>query len=190
MATFQDTFNAIKALINSNKIKTCENATLTVEESGRQATLKAIHIGSVGASAFSIKLDECNFPGQSVFNPHPSLHRACDALAFCEVDGDPYIICCELKSSEPARHDVAEQFRSAHCFIAYLDILLAEYCRDCPPIGAWPRRYFVFHSGQATPLNKRASSDSFDNTTPETALFIPVNTGYRTYVRQLLGKPL
>ena len=186
---FQDTFNAIKALIQSGKIKACENATLTVEESHRQATLKAIHIVSVGASAFSIKLDECGFPGQTVFNPHPTLHRACDALAFCEVDGEPYIICCELKSSEPTRHDVAEQFRSAHCFIAYLDILLAEYCR-CPPIGAWPRRYFVFHSGQATPLYKRTSNDSFNNTTPETALFIPVNTGHKTYVRQLLGKPL
>lgn len=185
----QDTFDAIKALIQSGKIKACENATLTVEEKHRQATLRAIHIVSVGASAFSIKLDECNFPGQAVFNPHPSLHRACDALAFCEVEGEPYIICCELKSSEPTRCEVAEQFRSAHCFIAYLDILLAEYC-CCPPIGEWQRRYFVFHSGQATPLNKRASSDSFDNTTPETALFLPVNTGHKTYVRQLLGKPL
>lgn len=187
--SFQETFSAIRELIQAGKITTCENATLTIEERGKQATLKKIEVVSVGASAFSIKLDECGFPGMAVFRPHPSLHRACDALAFCEVDGSPYIICCELKSSEPTRHDVAEQFRSAHCFLAYLDILLAQYS-NCQPIADWPRRYYVFHSGTATPLNKHPSNAILDNTTPERALFIPVNNGHKTYVRQLLDKPL
>jgi len=186
---FKKTFDAIKNLIQEGKVTACADSTLTIEERGKQATLKKIEVVSVGASAFSIKMDECGFPGQAVFSPHPSLHRACDALAFCEVDGSPYIICCELKSSEPTRHDVAEQFRSAHCFLAYLDILLTHYF-NCQSIADWPRRYYVFHTGQATPLSQRPSKEELNNTTPETALFIPVNNGHKAYVRKLLGKPL
>lgn len=187
--SFTDTFKAIKSLIQSGKVTLPNNATISIQEKGKQATLKSVHIVSVGASAFSIKLDECGFPGHAVFNIHPSLHRACDAIAFCEVDGSPYILCCELKSSEPSRSEVAEQFRSAHCFLAYLDVLLGQYFK-CELTKTWPRRYFVFHSGQAIPLSKRPSFDSHDNTTPETARFLAVNNGHTAYVRQLLGRPL
>jgi len=183
------TFLAIKSLVQSGKLKECKDAVLTIEEKGKQATLKSVHIVSVGASAFSIKLDECGFPGQSVFNPHDSLHRACDAVAFCEVDGEPFILCFELKSSEPTRHDVAEQFRSAHCFLAYLDILLEQYC-NCGSIKEWPRRYFVFHNGPTPPLRKRPTFENPSNLTPETAQFLPVANGHRSYVRQLLGRPI
>lgn len=187
--SFSDTFDAIKSLIQGGKITLCSEATISIEEKGRQATLKSVHIISVGASAFSIKLDECGFPGNAVFNPHPSLHRACDAVAFCEVDGKPYVLCCELKSSEPTRSEVAEQFRSAHCFLAYLDVLLGQYFK-CELTEAWPRYYFVFHGGQATPIDKRPSIDTHENTSPEKALFIPVSNGHKSYVRKLLGKPV
>lgn len=186
---YRSTFAAIKGLIQSGKISSCAGATLTIEEPHKQATLKSVHIVSVGADAFSIKFDLCGFPGQAVFNAHPSLHRACDAVAFCEVDGEPYIICCELKSSEPTKPEVAEQFKSAHCFLGYLEILLSEYC-NCQSISSWPRRYFVFHGGSKTPVRKQPTRELFDNTSPEKALFIPVQSGHKTYVRKLLGKPV
>ena len=38
--------------------------------------------------------------------------------------GEPFILCIELKSSEPNRSDIAQQFRSAHCLLDFLDSLL------------------------------------------------------------------
>lgn len=187
--TYRETFQAIKKLIQSKKISKCYHATLSIEEKKKSANLKKVLIVSVGASAFSIKFDECGFPGTAMFADHPTLHRACDSLAFCEVEGQPYILFCELKSSEPTRHEVSQQFRSAHCFISYLNVLLKEYC-DCQAIEAWPRRYFVFHGEPATPLSKRPFVDTFNNDVPDRPLFIPVQSGHKTYIRQLLGKPL
>ena len=183
-----DTLEAIKSLVNSHKLHLCTGGTLRIKELDKKATLRLVHVDSVGISAFSIQYDECKFPGETLFAPHPSLHRACDAIAFCEVGGEPFIMCFELKSSEPSRHEVAEQFRSAHCFLDYLGTLLENYC-SCDPIRDWPRRYFVFHNQHATPLAKRTSRDEYDNTSPDRPLFIPIQTGGRQYMRQLLGKP-
>lgn len=183
------TFNAIRALLNSSKIQPVNQAVLRIEEKSKSASMKLIDIDGVGANAFSIKYDECGFPGQNLFAPHPELHRGCDSVAFCELEGQPYILCFELKSSEPTRHDVAQQFRSAQCFLEYLETLLKTY-HSVDSISQWQRRYYVFHNQAATPLSKRTSHDSYDNTTPEKALFIAANTGAKTYLRYLLGKPL
>jgi hypothetical protein len=184
-----DTFEAIRLLLNPEKTQPCNDATLIVQESERQASMRQVNIVSVGASAFALKYDACGFPGQKLFAAHPSMHRACDSIAFCEVDNEPFILCCELKSSEPTRYEIAEQFCSAHCFLTYLDTLLQQYCEG-QSIAKWQRRYFVFHNQDATPVSKRPSMDERANTTPETALFIPTQTGAKQYVRQLLGKPL
>lgn len=183
------TFQAIQSLLHSHKLQNCTGGTLNIKEGDKKATLRSVHIDGIGASGFSIALDQCEFPGKALFAPHDSLHRACDAIAFCEVEGAPYILCIELKSSPPSRREVAEQFRSAHCFLDYLNALLITYC-NCGPIHQWPRRYFVFHDQGATPLAKRTSREVHNNTSPDTALFIPTHTGAKNYVRQLLGKPL
>lgn len=184
-----DTLEAIKSLFHKHKLQYCADGTLSIKESDKKASLRLVHLDSVGTSAFSIQYDECKFPGNHLFAPHAALHRACDSIAFCEVEGKPYILCFELKSSEPARHEVAEQFRNAHCFLDYLAALIENYCKS-DPIRDWPRRYFVFHNQSATPLNKRTSRDEYDNTSPDRALFIPIQNGGRQYVRQLLGKPV
>lgn len=183
--TYTATLTEIKNLFQPTIINSCTNSSISIIEKDKAASLKLVTIASVGASAFSIKLDECGFPGLKIFQAHPSLHRACDSIAFCEVDGEPYILCCELKSSQPNRKDVAEQFRSAQCFLEYINVLLNYYCKG-RSIADWPRRYYVFHSGQSTPLAKSPSRDVSDNLTPETAQFIPVQSGHTTYLRKLL----
>jgi hypothetical protein len=183
------TFAEIRRLLNSEKIHECSGGTLSVLETGRQATLKQVHIVSVGATAFSIRYDECGFPSPKLFASALPVHRGCDAIAFCEIDGKPFVMCVELKSSEPTRHEVTEQFRSAHCFLRYLDTLLEHYC-DCEPISNWERRYFVFHNQLATPLAKPVASDGVKNTSPESALFVAVHSGQKFYVRKLLGQEL
>lgn len=190
--TAANTFNEIKKLLKADKQVACNQATLSILELDKKASLKKIDLNSVGANAFLIKYDEGGFPEQTLFAPHPSLHRACDAIVFCEVDGKPYILCIELKSSEPKNNEVAEQFRNAHCFLDYLDAVLDSYCH-CDPIKNWPRRYFVFHNQKNTPMRKTAlgaHASAADNLTPDTATFIPVYSGQSFYLRQLLGAPV
>lgn len=181
------TFQAIQSLFHAHKLEKCKGGTLRVREADKKATLQSINIDSVGASAFFIQYDECKFPGAWSFAPHESLHRACDAIAFCEVDGNPYIMCIELKSTEPDRTEVAQQLRSAHCFLDYLTSIIEAYFK-CDSIRHWPRRYFVFHDQGATPLFKGVSRDEYNNTSPESALFISTHTNAKILVRKLLGK--
>lgn len=182
-----DTLEAIKSLFHQHKIQPCADGSLNIKEADKKATLRLVKLDAVGPAAFAIQYDNCKFPGDELFAPVRALHRACDSIAFCVVDGEPFIMCFELKSSEPQQKEVAEQFRNAHCFLDYLGSLLENYCK-CDPIKAWPRRYFVFHNQLATPLAKRPSREEYDNHTPERALFIPVQTGKQIYMRQLLGK--
>ncbi|TXI37867.1 MAG: hypothetical protein E6Q59_07260 [Nitrosomonas sp.] len=175
-------------ILNPSKCVQGEDSTLTIVESHRQASLKSINIVSVGQNAFALKLDACGFPGDKVFNvPHP-MHRACDVVAFCVVGDEPYILCCELKSSEPTHHEATEQFQSAHCFLNYLDSLLMTYHGQT--IAHWPRRYFVFHGAAKNPLNKAPLIETPKNDTPERAQILPVQNGEKIYLRKLLGKPL
>jgi hypothetical protein len=182
-----DTLETIKSLFHAHKIQPCVGGSLNIKEVDKKATLRLVKLDAVGPSAFAIQYDNCKFPSDELFAPVHALHRACDAVAFCVVDGKPFIMCIELKSSERERKEVAEQFRNAHCFLDYLGSLLEHYCK-CDPIRDWPRRYFVFHNQVATPLAKRASREEYDNDTPERALFIPVQSGKQIYIRQILGK--
>lgn len=184
-----DTFKAIQSLLQPTKIAPCINASIRIEEKAKQATMKLVEIVSVGTSAFSIKYDTCGFPGTALFGNQYNLHRGCDSVAFCEVDNEPYILCMELKSSEPTRADVTEQFNSAHCFLDYLDTLITHY-HKADSIKGWPRRYFVFHNQGATPLRKTGSRETFDNIAPHSAKFIPTQSGEKIYARKLLGKPV
>ena len=184
-----DTLEAIKSLFHQHKIQACVDGYLTISETDKKATLRRVKLDAVGASAFAVQYDNCKFPGNELFASVHALHRACDSIAFCVVGGKPFIMCFELKSSEPQRNEVAEQFRNAHCFLDYLGSLLENYCK-CDPIREWPRRYFVFHNQVAMPLAKRTSREEYDNDTPGRALFIPVQSGEQFYIRKILGKPL
>ena len=84
-------------ILNPGKCVQGENSTLTIAEKHKQASLKSINIVSVGQNSLALKLDECGFPGDNVFNVQHPMHRACDAVAFCIVNDEPYVLCCELK---------------------------------------------------------------------------------------------
>jgi hypothetical protein len=184
-----DTLKAIRELVRSDRVIASSHATLQIVEKGKQATLKSVNIVSVGADAFSIKYDECGFPSRKLFSDSFPLHRGCDSIAFCVVDAKPYVLCVELKSTAPTRHEVAEQFQSADCFLKYLDYLLLGYCK-CESIATWERRYFVFHGDKRTPLKKEPLVELQDNTQPNLARFLAVSSGEKVYARKLLGKEL
>jgi hypothetical protein len=178
----------LREIFNPEKYIQSKDSKLTIIEKHKQASLNNINIVSVGTNSLALKLDECGFPGAKLFITHHKMHRACDAIAFCMVGGEPYILCCELKSSEPTRHEATEQFQSAQCFLSYLDSLLKTYHNLT--IEDWPRRYFLFHNAAKTPLNKMPLKYTSYNDMPDRAQFLPVQNGDKIYLRKLLDKPL
>lgn len=182
------TLDAIKSLLNSEKIVIVSDSTIKITEPGREASLKHINIVSAGKDAIVLKFDHCGFPGSKIFTQTHDIHKACDAIAFCLVEGNPYILCIELKSSEPNQNEVTRQFNSSQCFLDFLNSILKRY--ENLSIESWSRRYFLFHDQNKTPLRKEAIISASDNDAPERAKFIPVQSGEKIYLRKLLGKPL
>jgi hypothetical protein len=181
-----DVISAIQKLLNPTQVLPLRDSKIVIEEDGKQARLRKVEI-VIGGNAFSIKYDKCGFPGHTLFAKHDHLHKACDAIAFCEVDEKPYILCCELKSSAPTRREAVQQFLNAHCFLDYLDVLLRRYCNS-QSIKGWERRYFVFH-GSPEPLSKPPLKPNA-NCSPDAARFLQVTSSAPLYARQLLGKAL
>ena len=103
-----------------------EGASIIIKETSREASLKSVKLVSLGTEAVGLKFDLCGFPGDKVFNT-PDLQRACDAIVFCQFQGEGYILCCELKSSEPTRNEATVQFRSSLCFTDYVESVLKNY---------------------------------------------------------------
>ncbi len=192
------TLEEIKKLLNHEKCVPCKNNTLVIREPAHDAKLKSINIiidagkdSFFNESTFHIKYDECGFPGEKLFNSDKSLGllRACDAIAFCMIDGQGYILCCELKSSEPKINDVARQFRNAQCFLIYLNSILKHYLNQS--IENWQHRYFVFHL-EKTPINDDTPKPKnlLINNAPEKALFVEVNNGASIKLRSLLNREM
>jgi hypothetical protein len=112
--------------LNPGKYIPTAGGALTITETGKQATLKSLCLDSVGSNAIGIKFDLCGFPGEKVFRAGHEIHRACDAIIFCQFHGEGYILCCELKSSEPTRNDATSQFGSADCFLDYIESVFSK----------------------------------------------------------------
>ena len=179
----------LAAALNPSNCISITGGALSIKETGKQATLKSVSLFSVGTHAIGIKFDLCGFPGDKIFLVGHEMHMACDAIIFCQFHGEGYVLCCELKSSEPTFHEAASQFRSAHCFTDYVNSILKNFHHLS--IHSWKRRYFLFHDAGKTPLKIPPLVDRTPvNDHPEKALFIPVQNGQNIYLRKLLGKPL
>lgn len=174
--------------LNPDKCIHPNDSAITLNESHRQATLKSLRLVGTGHQALAVKFDLCGFPGEKVFAIGQPMHRACDAIVFCQFDGEGYILCCELKSSEPTRHDAEAQLNSAHCFTDYIDSILRRY--HALSVQDWKRRYFLFHDAGKMPLSKSSlKGDAPINDRPDRALLMPVQNGQSLYLRKLLGRP-
>ncbi len=178
----------LQEIINTEKCIAVDGGVIAIIEPGKQASLKQVNIVSIGKNALAIKLDECGFPGQKLFSAQHPMHRACDAVLFCMVDGNPFILCFELKSSEPSRSEICSQFQSAHCLLDFLNSILNTY--HGMDIRDWPRRYFLFHDQGKNRREKPPLHEHKENDMPDKALFLPVDNNEKIYLRKLLGKPV
>lgn len=176
----------ILGILKQEKCILVSDSSITIVETGREATLKKVQIVSVGQDAFAVRFDQCGFPGQKIFVDQHDMHSACDSIIFCVLDNEPFILCCELKSSEPNKSDVIKQFKSAQCFLDYLDSLLRTYHNSS--IKDWGRRYFLFYDRKSMPLRKSVLVEQRICDSPEKADFLPVENCEKIYIRKLLNK--
>jgi hypothetical protein len=131
-------------------------------------------------------LDECGFPGDHLFKSGHRIRRACDAVIFCLVNDEPYILCIELKTSEQTRKDVTEQFQSAHCLLDFLDSVLRTYHQTS--LKNWSRRYFLIYNKGKENSPKPPLMDIANNNSPETAMFYQLDNNGSVYLRKMLAK--
>lgn len=182
----QTVLQTLLSILKQEKCILASDSVITIAETGKEATLKKVQIISAGQNAFAVKFDQCGFPGQKVFVDQHDMHSACDAIIFCLLDTEPFILCCELKSSEPKKGEITKQFKSAQCFLDYLDSLLSTYHNLS--IKDWSRRYFLFHDRKSIPLRKSVLVNQLICDSPEKADFLPVDNCEKIYLRKLLNK--
>lgn len=171
-------------------IKKSNDGILTLEchEADRSAILKKVEI--TGFSEIStFKLDKLKFSDTLLKNGHKG-RKACDAIIFCMVDNDPYILIFDMKSSSPTTDDHIYQLRSGLLGSRYILELLKEFEGVFSQIN-WNYRYFIFHCRN----NKRETLPEFQieikkNTQPDKPHIFETNNSEQIHVRKLLGKPL
>jgi hypothetical protein len=180
-------FDEIKKIVRSTKFNCPTDNCIQLEEQSVQATLRKLLIKGVGDSAFALKYDESGFPSKGFFvDSHATLHKGCDAIVFCELDGKPYILFCELKSSEPNDGKVKHQLLAANCFIECLSVILVEHCKK-PAFSDWGKRFIVFrgrNSLEKTPTRTHVTTKGLTHQEPR---FISVSNEQKLDLADLLS---
>jgi len=148
------------------------------------------HVLVSGAdNVVAIQLDKIGFADKVLVNGH-NARRACDAVIFCQIDKQGFILILDLKSSTPSDDNHIPQLISGDCFADYLLAVLKRF-EKIEVADGWQRRYFIFHCGN----NKRTTlpedvQNPPNNNRADKAHILLVNNGETISLRKLLNKPL
>ena len=176
---------SLSQLFDPAKLHQQNNGSVVVIEKDKLATLKKLQIDGVGANAIALCFDKAGH--SNPFKAGHGVRRACDAILFCALKDEGYILCFDLKSGSPSRDDAA-QLKSAQCFVDYTLSILHEFHKvDC---SKWKRRFFIFHDAKKCSVRKVSSKHHGANDKPDIPWIYPVMTGDKIYLRKLLNLPL
>lgn len=183
-----DVIKKLAEIINADKRHTCSHNRIELREK-KAAPLNHVIISGVSDDVVAIKLDEIGF-GDKVFKSGHNARRACDAVIFCHIDNEAYILILDLKSSIPSDENHIPQLVSGDCFADYLLAVLERF-EQLKVTSGWQRRYFIFHCGnnKRTTLPYYAENPPNNNRADKAHIFC-VNNGDIVPLRKLLGKPL
>lgn len=175
----------IGQLFDPKRLHPINGGSVTVKESGKQATLKELKIVGVGANAVALCFDKAGHG--TPFADGQKVRRACDAILFCRFGDEGYILCFELKSGEPSPEEYAVQLLSGQCFVDYVVSIIKHFHNfDCTK---WHRRFFVFHDKKNS-ISKDTGKPRYSNQSPLSPRIYSVNNGEKIYLRKLLGQAL
>lgn len=106
---------------------------LPLKEDDPQSTLPTIEIGGLPDKSILIKTDfvftiPCFLKKEiSVGERKYDLRQRCDYILFSCINGVSTIVFFELKSGNPKRSHIENQFLGAKCFLGYLDKVLQNF---------------------------------------------------------------
>lgn len=140
---------AIKALLSCVKADCSNVSHVILEEKQTDAKLKKLTISELEQSVLVLATDEgrkknqvdCMSPLFADDGAYDQ-NRACDAVFIKKSDRGYEVCYVELKSDSPSGYE--GQFKSTHCFIAYVCALSEKLCQH--PITVIRERYVVFHT--------------------------------------------
>lgn len=161
---------------------------LECNETDQSAALKKVEI--IGFNELSsFKLDKLKF-SDSLLNRGHKGRKACDAIIFCTVDDEAFILIFDMKSSSPVNDDHIYQLRSGMLGSKYILDVLQEF-EGVQSSVKWNYRYFIFHCKN----NRRETLPEYQveinkNTSPGKPHIFETNNSDVIPIRKLLGRPL
>ncbi len=182
-----DAIKKLQEIITDNKKHSCSSQTITIRENP-SAPLNHVIIDGISDDVVAIQFDKIGFADKTFIAGHKA-RRACDAVIFCRLDGQGYILILDLKSSIPSDDNHIPQLVSGDCFIDYLLAVLERFEQIKPT--AWKRRYFIFHCGN----NRRMTLPDYASNPPnniraDKAHIVHTANGEPILLRKLLQQPL
>ena len=174
----------LKEIVVSDKQHIYKNKDLHIHEDKKDAVLKHVVINGFEHEVLAIKYDKIGLADKTLVVGH-NARKGCDAVIFCQFDGQGYILILDLKSSIVS--DIP-QLLSGDCFADYLLSILQRF--EGIKIS-WQRRYFILHGHN----NKRTTLPDYvqtppNNTEADKAHFINVSNGEHIPLRKRLNQPL
>jgi len=187
MVTSLSPLAAINQIINSDKRYEIKGSSILIKETDKSATLKKVEITGVDLNTVAFEFDKSGHTGKAFNITHKKVHKACDAIIFCQLDDEYFILFCELKTSVPSDGKHVVQLRSGLCWVQYLRAILNEF--EGIDMSHWQYRYIVFHKNQYLPKTL-TSIAPIANQQPRTPLLCQVDDGEKVSLRKLLQQPL
>jgi len=182
-----DAIKKLQEIISDNKKHSCSNQTVILRENP-SAPLNHVVISGIGDEVVAIQFDKIGFADKTFINGHKA-RKACDAIIFCQLDGQDYILILDLKSSIPSDENHIPQLVSGDSFADYLLAVLERFEQHSR--HGWQRRYFIFHCGN----NRRSTLPDYvhnppNNVRADKAHILHVANGEPVPLRKLLQQPL
>ncbi|MFI3223274.1 MAG: hypothetical protein QX191_09590 [Methylococcaceae bacterium] len=177
----------LQEIISNNKKHNCLNQTVTIREK-ISTPLNHVVLSGLGDDVVAIQFDKIGF-GDKTFTDGHKARKACDAIIFCQLEGEGYILILDLKSSIHLDTNHIPQLVSGDCFADYLVAVLERF--EQIKVTNWKRRYFIFHCAS----NKRTTLPAYaqeppNNIRADKAHILQVANGEPIPLRKLLQQPL
>jgi hypothetical protein len=141
----------------------------SLEETERNAKLKEVYINHMPKNTIVIKLDGSpGFDTLFTSDTYPVLQR-CDYIILTEYDTQNYMIYIELKSDKPRYKKIIDQFKSATCFLDYLQSLVNRLGECSTGFSGFEQRFVCFSTGHinlvanAESLGRNSNNKRFDS---------------------------
>lgn len=184
----REAIKKLQEIVAVQKRHKCDANKIIIKETDKNATLNHVVIEGVSGDVIAIELDRIGL-GDKTFNDGYKARKSCDAVIFCEFEGQAYILILDVKSSYPSDEKYIAQLVGGDCFADYVLSILERF--EEIKSNNWARRYFIFYGSS----NKRTTLPQYENSPPTNtkankANLVPIANGESIHLRKLLHKPL